>query len=335
MRGLLSLIFCCFSFLLQAQEALQGTVYDAADSTALANVSIYFDGTTVGTITKGDGSYILPDNYATKANVVISFLGYGTLTVPAEQLRGRKAKIYLAQSTESLNEVVFDDDPWSREKKLAEFKREFLGQSEEANHCRIKNEKALRLRFSPSDQKLYADSVEPIIVTNRHLGYEVTYELSDFFVRYNRFTGSFLPELVYYEGISRFRELRAKPRKRFLKNRKSAYDGSLIHFNRSLVKKKLTENDFRIFYKRQEVGPYTYFEMEEVESGMSVDVAVPELTILCDKNYQSQYMVNSPFVIDALGNHYPPAALTVSGAMGRRRIAAMLPLDYGLSVKEE
>jgi hypothetical protein len=41
--------------------------------------------------------------------------------------------------------------------------------------------------------------------------------------------------------------------------------------------------------------------------------------------------VNGPFYLDGLGNFAPANRLSFGGYMGGKRVAAMLPLDYGIS----
>ena len=59
-----------------AQKTLNGHVYSAKDSTALEAVSVYFDGTTLGTITNSSGAYSIPIQEGIKSSLVISMLGY-------------------------------------------------------------------------------------------------------------------------------------------------------------------------------------------------------------------------------------------------------------------
>jgi hypothetical protein len=78
--------------------------------------------------------------------------------------------IFLEESRETLGEVHLETDPWSRQKKLEIFKREFLGNTPMARQCRIKNEDKIRLRYIPSTETLVAYADEPIKIINKYLG---------------------------------------------------------------------------------------------------------------------------------------------------------------------
>ena len=60
-------------------------------------------------------------------------------------------------------------------------------------------------------------------------------------------SGLILPFSTYYEGFSFFEPLKKRLSKKIMKNRKLSYLGSSLHFMRSLYKKKLEENNFKIF----------------------------------------------------------------------------------------
>lgn len=329
--SLLLLFFLIRTVEANAQALLQGRVYSAKDTTAIFGASVYFDGTSLGVSTNEKGEFKIPLKNATTIPVVVSSLGYETIIINNYNTKENVVfKIYLQESTESLPEVLLETDPWSRDKKLQIFKREFLGSSLAARKCRITNLEAIRLTYIPSKEILVAEAKEPLKMINRHLGYEVTYNLTDFRVEFS--TGSSglqFVSLVYFEGLSFFKELKKSPTKRFQRNRLSAYSGSALHFMRSLASKTLTENNFRIFRKNFEVAPYKYFQLKHENDLVQVKLTESPLTILYREVEQSSLRADNIFFIDALGNHTPPYGLTVSGHMGGKRAAEMVPLNYG------
>ncbi|UJH92607.1 carboxypeptidase-like regulatory domain-containing protein [Antarcticibacterium sp. 1MA-6-2] len=330
---ILLFLFIYNSTEINAQGLLQGTVYSAKDSTALFGASIYFDGTSLGVSTNQNGEFKLPLKNTTTSPLVISSLGYETIILNNYNAEENVLlKIYLDESTESLPEVVLEPDPWSRERKLRIFKREFLGSSMAASRCRITNPEVITLTYIPSKEVLVAEAKEPLTIINRHLGYEVTYNLTDFRVEFSTgSSGLHLAKMVYFEGLSFFKELKKSPSRKFLKNRKSAYSGSALHFMRSLAARTLTENNFRIFRKSFEVAPYEYFQLNMENGLIKVKVVESPITILYREVEQSALNAEDIFFIDALGNHTPPYGLTVSGHMGGKRAAEMVPLDYNIN----
>lgn len=322
---LLSVPFITFS-----QNIITGKVYAAKDSTALNGVSVYYDGTSIGTSTNNNGFFSIK-NY-TGAPLIISFLGYEITMV--QNLQGHSGElppIYLKEKQEELAEVIVEPDPWSRKKKLQIFRREFLGSSSEAKKCRIKNEDALLLRYSPSTETLTAESTEPLIIVNRFLGYKISYDLNFCNIKFSTGTsGLRFTEMVLYEGFSYFEELRKRNRKKFIKNREQTYYGSSLHFMRALSNKALAQNDFRIFYDKFEVPPYKYFEFQYSGDLVRISLLAEKVSILYGELEQSGLQTTSPFYIDQFGNHTPPTSVIFSGEMSTKRAAHLLPLDYNI-----
>lgn len=325
--------YCILLFLipllLPAQEDISGTILSATDSTSLASVSIYFDGTTIGTSTGSDGTFRITKPTGETNPLIISFLGYETIALDVKDLEGELRPIFLQEKPEQLAEVIVEPDTWSREKKLNIFRREFLGNSLAATRCRIKNEDALVLHYRPSTQTLTAEATEPLLIVNRHLGYEVKYDLESFKVEFSTGTSGFtLAFLVFYQGYSHFRELRRKPRKKILNNRELTYKGSSLHFMRALKDKSLTEENFRIFYESFEAPPYEHFKIKKMRGLVQVKLTAEKISILYGDLEQSGLQTRGIFYIDSSGNYTPPHFILFSGEMGKTRVAGMLPLDY-------
>ncbi len=235
----------------------------------------------------------------------------------------------MAESTESLKEVFLETDPWSRKKKLAIFKREFLGNSKESLQCKIKNEDDIQLVYVPSKNILLAYAEVPLKIINRFLGYEVNYNLQNFRIDFSTGeSGLRFSRIVYYEGYSYFKELRKKPSKKIMSNRAKTYRGSSLHFMRSLANKKLRENGFRIFFDKFEVPPYQYFNIKPTNQATQIEVLRDELSILFNDLDQSLLATKGNFIIDQWGNHYPPVNVIFGGEMSHSRMSRTLPLNF-------
>ena len=83
-------------------KTITGKVTDAGNGETLPGVSVVVKGTTIGTATNFDGEFTL--NVETNQTLIFSFVGY----TPQELLvgEGNVLNVQLAQSTESLDEVV-------------------------------------------------------------------------------------------------------------------------------------------------------------------------------------------------------------------------------------
>ena len=323
-------IFLIFLPVSVVSQVLEGTIFAAKDSTALQGVSVYFDGTSLGTTTNAAGHFTLITEQSTNIPIVISYLGYENVVVSniAEDMR-ILPPIYLNEKSEELAEIVLAPDNWSREKKLSIFRREFLGNSVDALKVKIKNEDVLKLRYNPVEKVLVAEAQEPLIIINRYLGYEVKYDLQSFRVDFaQNASGLRMAGMVMYEGSSFFTELRKNGRGRFLRKRKSSYLGSPLHFMRVLSEGSLSQNNFQIFHKGFQVEPYKFFRIKKSGNITEVEQLTEKLSILYANIEQSGIEMTGKIEIDALGNHSPPLNVIFSGEMSNSRITHLLPLDY-------
>src|SRR5262249_1640128 len=78
--------------------------------------------------------------------------------------------------------------------------------------------------------RLSVTATEPVIIENRALGYLLEYRLEEFIADYNT-------KIVGYFGYPFFRELTPKKEdqlRTWIEKRRAAYNGSMMHFMRSL-----------------------------------------------------------------------------------------------------
>ncbi|MFD0760912.1 carboxypeptidase-like regulatory domain-containing protein [Lutibacter aestuarii] len=326
------------SFINYAQT-ISGTIYNKTTNEVLPGASIYLNGTTIGDVSDFNGYFELNLAKITNTPLIISYTGFKTILIASKDL-SKKLKIYLEEETQQLNEVIISPDKWSRKKKLQIFKNEFLGTSENAKYCTIENEKDIQLMYNDATKTLSAYCNQPIIIKNKFLGYQINYNLTEFEVKFHTSLNGFrLIKSVYNEGYSFFKNLRKKVTSKTIKNRKKAYNGSSIHFMKSLANKRLTENKFEIYYKSWPTLPYKYFTLHTQNGLTKVNVNVESLDILYNKTDQSKIQFqlkngSGVFYIDKNGNHMPPKAISWAGNLSLKRISDMLPLDYDLTKKQ-
>ena len=309
------------------ERAIQGRVVDKNTDAPLEGVSIYYDGTTIGTITDREGYFTIYKGSSLTAPLVVSYIGYGKkiLDTSSEDLE----VIFLEEEILELDEVVLLPDTWSREKKMSVFRSEFLGKIKESLDCKILNEKAIRLYYNKNEEVLYAYANEPLIISNKHLGYRLTFDLTNFEVKFNtNLSGLRMVYSSYFSGTTFFSEMNKKIKRKYVKNREQMYLGSILHFMRSLSKKQLTEQKFRIFKDSYEVLPYRYFEIETMNGMSKVNLKAKKLSILYDDFDQSSIQTLGAFFIDGYGNHSPIENALFGGHLSLQGIAGTLPLDY-------
>lgn len=325
----ITLLFSCIS----SAQTLSGHVFDEKTKEPLYGVSVYFDGTTNGTATDMQGKFIISYKASTESALIVSYLGYDSRAFDVRKLTSG-VKIYLKPKKEALGVVYLENDPWSRKKKMAIFRREFIGNTAGASQCRILNEDDIEVVYNPTTKKLTAYASKPILIKNKYLGYTISYNMEEFEAQLSVSRGGYeTTRRVYVEGTSFYAELRKKARKRNIKAREKEYGESILFFMRSLAKKQLEENGFQIFHKGFIVPPYKYFDITLEGENAKVDMKTNKLVIVYDRFHKSSLTIpyeNKVFYINKFGNFSPPRKLSFGGFFGEKRIANTLPLDYSM-----
>ena len=312
-----------------AQISISGNVFDKATKQPLEGVSVFFDGTSIGTISNENGFFELNTNKSISAYLVISYIGYKTEIF--NNVSGFLGEILLQENAVQLNEVVLTPDTWSRERKLNIFRGEFLGKTTAALSSKIENEDDIRLYYNKEKNTLYAYAEVPIKVVNTYLGFKIAYNLHSFEVNFgdglNKFNTS---SWSYMAGTLFFSELHPKKlKKKYKKNREKTYLGSTLQFMRSLSQKKLEEDKFQIFKEKFQIPPYAEFIIQKHDGFTEIKQTTESLTILYDGKEQSTIQVyGDSFTIDDFGNHSPSQNVYFGGILGKQRVGNMLPLDY-------
>jgi hypothetical protein len=227
------------------QSELKGRIIasDTRKPVALANV--YLSNTAVGTVTNENGEFTIPSFPVGRFDLIVSFIGYETYRVSVQS--GKLPvflEIFLNPKINELKEVVvepYEKDGWSQWGKF--FLEHFVGTSAYAHNCKLVNKNAVKFRFSKKNNTLKAFSDETLVIENKALGYRVKYDLI-------QFEFDFSKRMFFYQGYPFFEELnpeaKANQKRRWENNRADAYQGSMMHFMRSLYRNRLSEDGFEV-----------------------------------------------------------------------------------------
>lgn len=245
---LLMKFFCGFCFLLlglvsNGQKVVKGTVLDAQKNTPVPNASVFLNTTSVGTVTNELGNFSL-----TIANgryeLIVSSIGYET---NAQIINSTDVidfiTVKLKVKAEIMQTVIiepYEKNGWTKWGKF--FIESFIGTSDLARECRIKNTKGIKFRHSKTRNELSVFADEPLIIENRALGYTIRYQMESF--EYDFKTGYLL-----YTGYPFFQPMKGNlGKQRKWKNKRSeAYAGSMMHFMRAVYRNKTIEEGFEIY----------------------------------------------------------------------------------------
>jgi hypothetical protein len=224
------------------QNVLSGIVADSAGDKPLAGVSVFLNSTSIGTVTHADGSFALGRIPGGKYDLVISAIGYETFVT---NIDGRRLpfslKIVLHQKATVLQAFTVEPylkDGWRQWGDY--FIKNFIGATEYASSCTIKNKDVLRFHFSKKNNRLTVSATEPLIIENTALGYTLEFRLEEF-------ASDFRTHIVTYYGYPFFREMtttRLRRQEKWEEHRREAYTGSIMHFMRSLYHNHLQEDGF-------------------------------------------------------------------------------------------
>ncbi|HXB06382.1 MAG TPA: carboxypeptidase-like regulatory domain-containing protein [Puia sp.] len=248
-------------------STLTGSVRDSATGKPLAGVSVFLNSTSKGTVTHDDGTFTLGGIPTGRYELIVSAIGYSTrlLEISTRHLPAF-LKILLNTRASELAAVTVEPylkDGWKRYGKF--FWDNFIGTTDNASSCTIKNKDVLRFRFYPKSRKLSVTAVEPLIVVNKALGYNLEYRLEGF-------TCDYSSNIISYFGYPLFHEMIADNsdrQQRWEKNRQLAYLGSMMHFMRSLYSGRLHEDGFIVEHE---------VEVPNIEKARVKAIFIPNVT---------------------------------------------------------
>ena len=235
-----------------SQLILRGHVYGGEKQEPLPYASVFLAGTSKGTVTDATGTFELPAN-AGNFDLVVSYVGYTTLKIPVNTQEKRNYKFILKPLNNELMAVTVKAHrkkrDWSRE--IALFTANFIGITENASQCRLLNPNVLQ--FADSQAVFRVTAQEPLLIENKALGYRIKYQLKNFTYNYETLR-------IGYEGDIVFEPLTptsTKESEEWSISRRRVYLGSVMHFMRSLYRRRLAEEGFviqQVIEKKNRVG---------------------------------------------------------------------------------
>ncbi|MBT8309214.1 MAG: hypothetical protein HKO72_08450 [Flavobacteriaceae bacterium] len=330
---LLSFIGLFITSLLFSQT-VNGVVLDAKSNQPIESVSIYFDNTTIGTTTDADGEFSIDYNESIKSLLIISHIGYFK-SVIRDYSPSKKYKVLLEEDINILDEVIVThDDGMPRKLKLSEFKKQFLGSSNNASSCKIINEEDIILRYFTEEKQLTASSRKPIRIRNKNLQYIISYDLRDFKIDYsyvNIEKKQLHPKMVLYTGTSRYEDLEKSHKNSVKKNRKKSYRGSSLHFLRALTANNLKQEGYSLLKDGKTVNVEDYFFITQNKRSKAFNITLKDdVGIWRDGKVSALECKVDKFLVDQFGNHSPIDKVIFSGYMGSQRLGDSVPLNYKL-----
>jgi hypothetical protein len=244
-------LFTAISFTAAAQSVISGKVISQASKAGVAKASVFLNNATFGTATNDDGTFNLYNVKPGQYDLIVSVLGFEEYT---QKVQVGQAPINLSISLNPkvmmMREVVISSNAdWK--KNFEQFKKDFVGTTDNAKYCKIDNPRILNLIYHRKTQELEASTDEFLVMENDALGYRVKFLLSEF-------NSSNLTHTINFAGSMLFEELpgSAAQKAKWKVKRDEAYYGSSRHFYRSLYKNRLTQEGFVIYDFSRAIDPH-------------------------------------------------------------------------------
>ena len=351
---LLSIFVLFFSLAGIAQDktfSVDGKVVDKSGQ-PLTGASVFCTNTTIGTLSKNDGSFHLRlanGGY----DLVISYTGYETQSVRI----GKDHKdtdtltITLKEQDKSLEQAVVTGsaqvaDGWAKYGQF--FLDNFIGTTPNASQCVLENKDVLKFYYYKLRNKLRVKADSPLIITNNALGYRIKYQLDSFVCYYGT-------NITSYTGYPLFEEMQGTPdqQQTWQQNRLNSYAGSRLHFIRSWYDSTLDDEGYVLELADSNdnnkmlrvTNPYDpkFYSKDSGDEEINIQgrLRVSYTTQAPDKKYLAERKfplttqvqisaidILNGFVIEENGYFYDQSDVTNIGYWSWKKLAELLPYDY-------
>ena len=355
---LTAILFSINLFSQSTHYSISGKVVDANTKLPLQAASVFAVNTTIGTATDTTGHFTLelPNG---GYDLVVTFTGYQSETkrITTADAADKNIVIEIKQKEKELQDVVIRSsnevtDGW--EKYGDFFLENFIGKTSNSKQCSFKNKEVLKFYFSKRKNRLKIMATAPLEIVNESLGYTIKYTLDSFTHEYNN-------QLSQYTGYPLFEEMQAvdeAQKEKWKTNRQAAYNGSILHFMRSLYHRQLAEEGFEIQLLvdqngREEAFPVKNFygalnyAMDDSTQVVEIMPNQKEVAILYKNEQPSplyleanpeasskfelsviSFLPKEPIGIEQNGYYYDQNDITINSYWAWEKVGDMLPYDY-------
>ncbi|MFW0735759.1 carboxypeptidase-like regulatory domain-containing protein [Flavobacterium sp. T12S277] len=334
-------LFLLVSISVISQNTLKGKI-TGKDDIPLKGANIYFDGTTISTISDAEGNYTIEFEPSANRILVVSIDGYENEYISSfDSLENFNIHLHAAKN--SLNEVVVSrKDKFSRSQKLKIFREYFIGKTVNSEKVVIQNENDIYFKYDKQNFILKAFSDKPLIILNPSLGYKISYQLQKFEITFSNLS-IFSRDVIknFYVGMSLFEETANS--EVISKKREEAFKGSQINFFRNLVNNVWSKDEFLMSKNYDKVFSENCFKISKGEFYTKVEVVKQPKEKNKNESYIASYDLlfknkeessvifeTDTFYVYKYGNNSNISDIVFLGQIGEERVAEMLPLNYAI-----
>ena len=305
-------------------QVVKGIIFDKETDSVICFASVYFNGTFVGTTSDVNGKFKLNVSKNASMSLTISAVGYYSVTL-ADYSTSKPLIIYLKPKIYDLSQAVISSKSLERKRRrnLILFKEEFLGTTDNAQECKIMNEKDITFNYDSDEDTIKAFALKPILVENKALGYKITYYLDKF--EYYKGT-----EATFFSGNIIFKEdeTTEETRMKLAEAREKAYLGSRMHFFRSLWSDDIESNGFTVIKSSN----HQFLQPKEIviqHYNNKYLGYIENVRVNYNKGFTDIEFLKKNVYFDKTG-YFDPSGVIWRGRMGLQRIADWLPYEYSI-----
>jgi hypothetical protein len=344
----------------QGHYNVMGTVADEKGQ-LLTSATVFISGSEKITMTNERGEFIFHNLDPGAFQLSVTMVGFAPdIRSLVIQTSSPNLKVILKSKAIELNEVKIPPGN-TLEDYYQLFKAQFLGISPNGLQSEITNRDVIKLNYDQKKGLLTASADEFLVIQNKRLGYKVRYLLRGF--SYNAITNT-----AIYDGDSNFEELDGtqKMKKEWAKNRLQTYNGSFMHYLRSVylntVSKEgfITNQLYSAVSDRNDPGsldritidprPLKYDTLATIIDTSFISLKAPNFYLTYNRkkanakpkkapknnrvNTELDYngsIIRMPFkeaIVDRKGSYTDYRAFYIHGNMARRRLGDQLPFEY-------
>jgi len=314
-------------------QVVSGTVINEQTKDKIEYAVVYIDGTFTGVYTDSLGHFGIDISRNINMPITIRALGFQTMIIDKPDSK-TCYDIYLTPKIYTLDEVTINyrDSNRARTRNMRQFKQQFLGQTQNANFCEILNEEDIYFFYDSDNRILNAYSVKPITILNKGLGYKLSYFLDKFEFHEKDNTLIITGNIKFEEDMSKDSD-----NNRYKSRRISTYEGSRLHFFRSLWNNELTSAGFEIYNKLDQKLSYDSLVIQVCDSIQHNNTKYLKynsyLNIFhSDYKWGSFAVLKEDSVYFEENGYYDILDISWSGEMSKQRISDQLPYDYIFSI---
>lgn len=335
-----------------------GKVLDAVTKGSMQAASVFAQNTTIGTATDASGNFSLrlpSGGY----DLIITFTGYETAIrrITSADAEDKNMVIELKQKEKAMEDVVIKasnevKDGWEKYGNF--FVENFIGKTVNSKLCTITNKDVLKFYFYKKRNRLKVLATAPLEIENLALGYKIRYTLDSFVHEYSTQAG-------IYTGYPLFEDIVSSDttqQRIWAVNRKKAYNGSILHFMRSVYNKSLKEEGFEIQFVAKNHDKETAIRLADFYGALNytrddstqlagISPNQPDIAILykdeqpdaeyllqnseADPKYQLSIVTITPgesLGIEQNGYYFDQVDTTLNGYWDWDKVGDMVPYDY-------